>query len=37
VSDCNLTIEEATKMLFSGGLVTPPHALQLGRAGQGAL
>lgn len=37
VTDCNLTIEEATKMLFSGGLVTPPHPLQIGRPGQGSV
>lgn len=27
--DCDLTIEEATKMLFSGGLVVPPRALHV--------
>jgi uncharacterized membrane protein len=27
--DCDLTIEEATKMLFSGGLVVPPRPLHV--------
>ena len=36
VRDCDMTMEEATKMLFSGGLVTPgrPLGIDPGSAGQ---
>lgn len=30
VMDCDMTIEEATKMLFSGGLVTPERPISFG-------
>ncbi len=35
VRDCDMTMEEATKMLFSGGLVTPDRPLGIDPAGGG--
>ena len=35
VRDCDMTMEEATKMLFSGGLVTPDRPVGVGRPSAG--
>jgi uncharacterized membrane protein len=36
VRDCDMTMEEATKMLFSGGLVTPDRPLEVRAEGPGS-